>query len=574
MACDPNMCDPALDVDIRAVLTIASGAVASAGGDEEDPVESAEPMIGPNMGRVAVNAIRFSPDTVAPGSRVTLEIDVEPDANWHFYGAKEEIGQVPSLAVTPPDGLTAIGGLKVPDGIRHESYGIASYWVDAPTTLTQEFQVADGATEGTFAVPGVFTYMACDPNICDEAVDVDVRAVLTVRSGAVTVAGSDTLGNDSTGSADPATGKVPGDVAAATGDDIEEGDEEDQGTLAFLLLAVGAGLLALVMPCTYPMIPITISFFTKQASDRGGSVLPLALTYGAGIIAIFIAIGLAIGPAIVPFATHPITNLVIGIVFVIFALSLFGLIHLNPPEFLMRGAGAASRKGGYLGVFLMGTALVITSFTCTMPFVGTLLAVGAKTGDVGRVALGMGAFGATMAIPFVLLSLLPGRIAAMPKSGGWLGVMKVTLGFVELAAALKFFSNAEVVWKLNMLPRELFLALWAAIFVTATLYLLGFIKLEGDTTEIGPGRLVAGVGAMLLTFYFAYGSLGYRLDNVVMLALEPPYTAERVGALAASGGNALANADRHEIVKDDFDEAVRVAKERNLAVMINFTGYT
>ena len=246
-----------------------------------------------------------------------------------------------------------------------------------------------------------------------------------------------------------------------------------------------------------------------------------------------------------------------------------------------------------------------------MPFVGSMLAVYAKDGgDYFRVdwRSAWGSFGLThWRSPFVLpFAAYPGkpRRSCRRQANGWHGAIKVTLGFVELAAALKFFSNAEVPLQLGLLPRELFLAMWAAIFLCATLYLLGFIKLSGDNGEIGPGRMVAGLSFMLFTFYFAYGSLGYRLNNTVMLALEPPYSAQRVSASAFStpadghtaggttptggedqqGNRAPAQhsqstapgvvGDRHVIVKDDFDHAVKIAKEKGQAVLINFTGFT
>src|SRR5690606_32477557 len=146
------------------------------------------------------------------------------------------------------------------------------------------------------------------------------------------------------------------------------GSQESGGSLlGFILLAIGGGIFALLMPCTYPMIPITISFFTKQAEARGGNVLPLSLAYGAGIILIFILIGVVIGPVILTFAAHPVTNIVIGVAFLLFALALFGVWTMQPPQFLMGAAGKASMKGGYAGVFLMGATLVVTSFTCTAP---------------------------------------------------------------------------------------------------------------------------------------------------------------------------------------------------------------
>ena len=363
------------------------------------------------------------------------------------------------------------------------------------------------------------------------------------------------------------------------GDDAEDEDEGDDGLMAFLGLAVFWGLFTLLMPCTYPMIPITISFFTKQAESNKGGVLPLALAYGAGIIGIFVAIGVLVGPAIITFATHPVVNIVIGLAFFYFALVLFGAIRLDPPAFLMNAAGKASSRGGLVGVFLMGATLVITSFTCTAPFVGSLLSVGA-TGEgasLSRIALGMATFGATMAIPFVALSLVPGRLSSIPSAGAWMNTLKVSLGFVELAAALKFISNADLVLQWHFLSRELFLIAWMGIFLTGALYLFGLIRLKGESGEIGAGRFVSAIGFLMFALYMGYGASGRELDRV-MVAIAPPYS----GAFVAGAGAGLITAGdaagvqsrEHVIFVDDYDGAVAAALSADKLLMVNFTGHT
>ncbi|MBK7642631.1 MAG: hypothetical protein IPJ19_06200 [Planctomycetes bacterium] len=347
---------------------------------------------------------------------------------------------------------------------------------------------------------------------------------------------------------------------------------ENSGLWIFLLSAVGWGLFTLLMPCTYPMIPITISYFTKQASQRQGSTLPLSLAYGVGIVATFVLIGVIIGPPIVIFASHPITNLVIGLMFIFFALALFGAVNLQPPAFLLNMAGQASAKGGLGGVFLMGALLVVTSFTCTAPFVGTLLSAGASSGaGIGRVALGMAVFGLTMAVPFVGLSMIPGKVKAIPKSGEWMHTLKVTLGFVEIAAAMKFISNVDLVWNWQWLSRELFLAIWVAIFVATALYLFGMIRLKDEgTTEVSPGRMVAGLFFLMLSLYCGYGALGNKLDSI-MTAIVPPYS-NSISAL--QGGKHGGKAETWPIVIDDFDQALAQAKDEHKVLLVNFTGHT
>ncbi len=360
--------------------------------------------------------------------------------------------------------------------------------------------------------------------------------------------------------------------AAAPADEVGR----ESSLLAFLLSAVFWGLFTLLMPCTYPMIPITISYFTKQADQRKTSTLPLSLTYGLGIVGIFVLIGVLVGPIVITFAAHPITNIVIGTLFLVFALTLFGVMNLQPPQFLMSLAGSASQKGGYIGVFFMGATLVITSFTCTAPFVGALLGQGAGQGDIGRIALGMAVFGLTIAVPFVFLSMVPAKVKALPKSGEWMHTLKVWLGFVEVAAALKFLSNADLVWGWGILSRELFLWLWAGIFFAAAAYLFAWIRTKDaygaeDAATISPKRMVWGVGTFLFAVYCMYGALGHSVDPI-MTALAPNYST----AIAGSGtaGSSAATAKGHVIVKDDYDAALARAASEGKLLLVNFTGFT
>ena len=222
----------------------------------------------------------------------------------------------------------------------------------------------------------------------------------------------------------------------------------------------------------------------------------------------------------------------------------------------------------------MGVTLCVTSFACTAPFLGAMIAAGVQSGGQSRLLLGMGVFGLTMALPFVLLSLMPSKL---PKGGGWMNSAKILFGFIELAAALKFFSNTEFVWNWRVLPREMFLLIWGALFVVAGLHMLGQIKLKGETGEIGPGRLATGSAVIVLACYFLFGAMGNKLDNFIMYAFEPPYsTSDAEGGLVLGdskqeGGPRL---KMHTIVEDDFDRAVSVAQTSEKLLLLNFTGLT
>jgi thiol:disulfide interchange protein DsbD len=246
---------------------------------------------------------------------------------------------------------------------------------------------------------------------------------------------------------------------------------------------------------------------------------------------------------------------------VLFAFALFGFVNLEPPQFLTRAAGRASGVGGLLGVFLMGATLVITSFTCTAPIVGSLLA-GVAQGEASKLhgAIGMGAFGLTMAAPFVLLALLPGRVKALPKSGEWMHTLKVSLGFVELAAAVKFISNADIVLQWGILPREVFLFLWAFLFTLLALFLFGLFHGRGEPLQgVSRKRNGFGLAALAFAFYCFGGASGLQLDYV-MTAFEPNYQ--------------LRPLDEHTIVTDDHLAAMELARREQKLVLVNFTGFT
>ncbi len=539
----------------------------------------------------------------AEGTTVRAVVAIDVDAGWHVYSGPEakDVGSDMGLPTKP-----SLSG----EGFTWGDWRFPKPKVEI-VDFGQKFEVRSHA--GTFAIWRVGTKTA-EAKLDDLVLDITGQTCSEGDSGVClpyeeTVkyagAGPDALfaqfpqdltatpSSAETAKPEPAAAPPPNTSATPTGNSTsssksttaasaatnsnapEEEAGRESSLLAFLLSAVFWGLFTLMMPCTYPMIPITISYFTKQADTRKTSTLPLSMAYGAGIVLIFVLIGLVAAPVIIPFATHPVTNLVIGGFFLLFALTLFGVITLQPPAFLLRAAGSASQKGGYLGVFLMGATLVVTSFTCTAPFVGTLLSTGATSGGVGRVAIGMAVFGLTMAVPFVFLSMVPAKVKAMPKSGEWMHTLKVYLGFVEVAAALKFISNVDLQWQWGFLSRELFLGLWGALFFAAAAYLFGWIRLKDefgqeDAATISGKRMLIGLATLLFSLYCVYGMLGNRLDQA-MTALIPPYS-NRI-QLAGGGGESSQAETGHTIIVDDFDGAVARARKENKLLLVNFTGF-
>jgi thiol:disulfide interchange protein DsbD len=539
--CDANSCAPPGDVEFEVKVTVEAGAARAAGGDAPAKATPQEPKGGAKVrapdGKLSLGA-SVQPSPARPGESVTLVLEVVVDDKWHAYGTKETT----NIPVELKDEKLQLGGLKsagdavVPPGERKESFGVETFPLPHTFRVTKPLLVPADSKAGEVVIRGTFDYQLCDANSCDPPGEVEFEVKVTIEAGDARAAAP----------ADPIGGSW----------------------WQLILACIGGGLFALVMPCTYPMIPITFSFFTKQADARGGKVLTLALTYGLGIIGMFALIGAlagVIGERIVPFAAHWITNVVIGGAFLVFALSLLGLFTLQPPRFLVDVAGKSRGAGGLTGVLLMGATLVISSFTCTAPVVALLLLPAVQSGDSLRPTVGMAVFGLTMALPFVLLALLPGRVRSLPRSGEWMNTLKVSLGFIELAAALKFFSNAEYVLQLHWMPTEVFFGAWTLIFTVLAVYLWGLVP----RAAIGNGRRVGGLLSLVFAAYCVYGALGYKLD-FVMNALAPAYS---LAEIPGKDGHEKPAA-YHELEVDDYEAAVAQAKAQGKLVLVNLTGFT
>jgi thiol:disulfide interchange protein DsbD len=331
------------------------------------------------------------------------------------------------------------------------------------------------------------------------------------------------------------------------------------------------GALSLATPCVFPMIPITVSFFTKQAETTRASGIRQALVYSFGIIFTFTGLGLGLAAllgatGINQFAANPWVNLAITAVFLGFALNLFGLYQIGIPSSLLTKLSKTGSGSGYASALLMGLTFTLTSFTCTVPFVGTVL-VATSQGDWLWPAMGMLGFSVVFAAPFFILALLPRMLVALPKSGGWLNSVKVTMGFLEVAAAMKFVSNVDLVWQWHIFTRETVLCIWIATAVLATVYLLGKFRLPHDSPmeHLGVLRMTAALLFLAIGFYLFTGLMGASLGEID--AFLPPRTA---GAFAFTGG-----AHGQELSwNTNLEGALAQARQENKLVFVDFTGYT
>lgn len=347
----------------------------------------------------------------------------------------------------------------------------------------------------------------------------------------------------------------------------------------YLLVAVVAGLGALVTPCVYPMIPITVSFFTKRNAGSRTEAVKDALLYGFGIILTFVLLGfllnLLFSGGIQGFAANPLTNIGVAVVFLLFALNLFGLFEIGVPSALLSklNSTAQSSKNRVASVMLMGFVFSLTSFTCSVPFVGS--AFGAfKAGSYLTPIIGLTVFGTVFALPFVILALVPSMVKQMPRSGGWLNSVKVVMGFLEVAVAIRYLSNADLILHWEFFSRDLVIASWVAIAIITTLYLLGRFQLSHDTPveHIGALRVMLSVLVLSIGVYLYTGLHGRPLGQID--AFLPPESEAALGTAGAGTADISQRPIAPAMWHDRYTEALAEAKRTGKNVFIDFTGYT
>ena len=369
---------------------------------------------------------------------------------------------------------------------------------------------------------------------------------------------------------------------------VENDEKEDLKSMslwALFLLGVGGGLLALVTPCVFPMIPMTVAFFTKE-TDRKKGILK-ALFYGASIVLIYLVLGLILAKVFdekftYMLSTHWLPNMIFFGIFVFFALSFFGMFELTLPSSFVNKMDAKGDKGGYMGIFFIAFTLVLVSFSCTVPIVGSV-SILAAGGETLRPLIAMLGFALTFALPFVLFAIFPAWLNGLPKSGGWLNSVKVILGFVELALALKFLSQADLVYNWGILDRDVFIAIWVVLAMLMGLYLLGKIKFphDSDLPRIPVLRFLFAVVVFSFGLWMLPGMWGAPLKPLA--GLLPPLTTQDY--VVSNGGAAPAHTASSDIRFSDelhvpqgltgyftLDEALAEAKKQGKPVFVDFTG--
>ena len=508
-------------------------------------------------------SLELDATAVAPGSKILAQLKANIEPGWHLYSLTTPAGGPIATTVRVADNA-AVSGFRVfqpePKRIFDTNFNLELQTYEGQPVFLIEVETKKDAAPGATQIIAEARYQVCNDRLCLPPRARQAAASLTIDAGAKAAAVEIPSGY---------TEFVPGAPVAPKTAPAPAGDARDLGL--FLLTAFGFGLAAIFTPCVFPMIPITMSFFLNRPSGSRRESITQALIFCIGIIVLFSGLGLlataALGPfGIVQLGSNPWVNGFIAAIFLAFGLSLLGAFEITIPSAVLTRLDRFSQKGGTAGTLVMGLTFSLASFACVGPFVGTLLAASLQGGGA-RPLVGMVAFATGLALPFFLLALFPSYLKKMPKSGGWLARVKVVMGFVILAAMLKYVSSVDQVLQWNVLTRERFLAIWIVLFAMAGLYLLGYVRLEGIAKDepLGLWRLMIGmafVGFAVSLLPAMFGAKLGELDAYVPL----PSGSAGLGA-AASGEASLV------WMKNQFPQALEKARSEGKLVFVNFTGY-
>lgn len=512
------------------------------------------------------------------------------DAGWHVYSQfTPDGGPLPMvLDFKNQSGNYSLVGKAVESKYKkqfNEVFEVDEYFFEKAMTVTQKIKVTNAKTNKIMLH---FEYQVCADKCINEnkdfiftlptisSVAVNPSETTVEENGMSPIVAATTAASDTTQVA-----TIEKEIASEPIKPVEE----KRGLWTIFFLAFLGGFAALLTPCVFPMIPMTVSFFTKQSKTPAQGKRN-AVIYGLSIIGIYVVLGLAVtgifgADALNALSTNVWFNVIFFGLLIVFASSFLGAFEIMLPNSWANKVDRQADRGGIIGILFMALALAIVSFSCTGPIVGTLLVESASKGGIAPI-VGMLGFSSALALPFMLFAMFPSWLNSLPKSGGWLNTVKVSLGFLELALAFKFLSNADLVLQLHWLERELFLAIWIAIFGTWGLYLLGKITLPHDSplSHISVGRLSLALVVLAFTFYMIPGLFGAPLK--LISAFPPPQTySESPNGFFGNATSAAtetipegAEVGPHGLtVFTDYEKGFAYAKRVNKPVMLDFTGY-
>ena len=500
------------------------------------------------------------------------------EEGWHVYGTNIPEGGPTATTITleKQDGVKPIDGIKTIGDVHRgldPMFGVEVETIEKEVTFVQTYEVDK---EG-YNISGYLTFGACNDENCLPPTTVDFsfksgNATTTeateTKAEAVTETNNTAFGNDLWA---PVTGQLKSD------DDVTS--QTDASLLWIFIMGMGGGLLALLTPCVWPIIPMTVSFFLKRSKDNRRKGVQDAITYGISIIVIYVGLGMLVtvcfgASALNAMSTNAVFNILFFLLLAVFGLSFLGGFELTLPSSWSNAVDSKAEKTtGLLSIFLMAFTLSLVSFSCTGPIIGFLLVEVATSGSTLAPAMGMLGFALALALPFTLFALFPTMLKSAPRSGNWMNNIKVMLGFLELAFSLKFLSVADLAYGWGILDREVFLCLWILLFAMMGLYMLNIIRLPHDEDEYdeegnivtrprtGITRLLIGIFSLAFALYMVPGLWGAPCKAVS--AFAPPMNTQDF------------NLHSQEVTPKfhDYDMAMAYAKEKNMPVMLDFTGY-
>ena len=482
-------------------------------------------------------------DDVNQGEVAIIDVNAELDFTWRIY-AVYDVPEGPSSTkfIIESDIVNKSGRVIEPEPIEKfdEGFGNITKYHEGTPQFSIPLELKDDLPNGTYNVDVIIDYQVCNNSLCYPPNQITKTATFDIKSGPIR---SDFVFENFDFDKDSI-------LAIA-----------DNNISSFLVLAMSMGFLALLTPCVFPMIPITISFFMHRSENTNSSPVKSATVYMLGIVLTFTFLGMMLAILLGAsganqLAANPIVNMFIAFLFIYFAMSLFGFYEIEIPESLRRLSLQKENSEGYVGILFMALTFTLTSFTCTVQFMGLIL-VAASQGEWFWPIIGMLIFSLAFASPFFFLALFPHYLTKLPQSGGWLNSVKVVMGFLELAAAFKFISNTDLVWNWNIFTYEVVLYLWALIMLLTGLYIFGLIKFKNDSpVTFSIQRSLFALAFIFFGTYLAAGNHGYDINGNIKSYLPPKKYQSNL------------------VWNNNLDDAFIIAAEQNKNIFIDFTGVT
>ena len=526
--------------------------------------------------------VKYTINFVQKECVVTISANIDIEEGWHINGANIplESFSIPTDLYLDTSSMFISEDSIYEPVFEHVYDDIAKedlYLHKGKITISRKVFVK---SENDFVLKGFFTFQTCDDSHCLPPYDGPFE--IKVKGCDIQSLGDKNF--NSTKSLDEKKKAFTNEIVKkklAEKNDIKESKTNYRSIFFIFIISFLSGFAALITPCVFPMIPLTVSFFTKQSKDKVSGVRN-AIFYALCIIIIYVLLGTIItglfGASFLnSLSTNIYFNLFFFVLLILFAVSFLGAFEINLPNTWINKADSASRKGGFIGIFFMAFTLALVSFSCTGPIVGTLLVESATIGGIGPF-IGMFGFSLALALPFGLFAAFPGWLNSLPKSGGWLNTVKVFLGFLELALAFKFLSNADLVMQSHFLERELFIAIWIGIFFVLALYLFGFVKLpnDGDIKFLSVSRTLLATTVLIFVMYLIPGLWGAPLKLISGFPPPMSYSESPSGIGTYSNTNQTNNTHAGPQglpVFHDLEQGLAYAKSVNKPSFLDFTGH-